>query len=171
MQLRETGDIKDGVSIVSCMLSHSQWRKSSFDMKELTFPGESVSIPTLTIPCGRVTPDREHEPEKQIHVVWGMLTREDMTTIRGSNEQVHEASWICERGRGGSWSNGEVRLVEVVWECDTVLVGFITLELVFEVLAALATPRKQAQTTTETIRRDRGTCGRITLSFKLALRT
>jgi hypothetical protein len=54
-----------------------------------TFPGASVSMPTLTIPCGTVAP-----------VLFGEIfvltyadskrTREDMTSIDSANKEVDE---------------------------------------------------------------------------------
>ena len=74
-----------------------------------TFPGESVSIPTLTIPWGRVAPKGEgcsayksprHLFEllvkymRAVDAIFKILTGEDMAIVCGTYQGVHEASWV-----------------------------------------------------------------------------
>ena len=64
--------------------------------QDLTFPGESVSIPTLTIPCGRVAPDRDdklHSPNTCDRTNLGRHDHRSWCQRRDSRD-LPDSSWI-----------------------------------------------------------------------------
>jgi len=89
-------------------LTQGRWREGGY----ATFPGESVSIPTLTIPWGRVAPSKggvcsAYKPQTPRHLFGGdpstgalqvlyskILTGEDMAILCGAYQEIHEDSGV-----------------------------------------------------------------------------